>query len=662
MDDIDWIDGEIVSSTPHRTRLVIHISSASQQAYHITDLSSWCEYLKEQYCAGTPVMIFCQDGGPQSLLGYVEPQLLRTSPLQVEAEIDVSVSTTSSTHTVPKPNYPLDIRGNNGIMKLVNPSGIPSEYEELEYIESSGTQYIDTGRAGDNNTKVYAEYYYPSSSDVSGSGRIFGSRYAVTSRAFTAGTMTGTTDTRMLFGGFDGQAVKTNASETPLQTWFAVEVSVNGFFVDGVQVGDAWTAETFTTPENLKLFGFENNGSMGYGIGRCRRYKRWDNTVLTQDLIPARRRSDSEVGMYDLVSGTFLTNAGTGDFTAGSAAAPVVKMVGTQETVHSRGVNIIDTTMTRDTSINANYWLAHQNELTFNSANLYVWEAMQNITTSSNYWNNTCRSFALPCKEGDVFRVKGYNGDAGTASRKFIAFVSASNVVLSRDAWTEISTHTAPANAAYVFIEWASSDDTNIDGWVVTKNTPLPAKYQPYFSDGTALAEDLLKMGNYVDTQSVLDGIVNRRLAVAVFDGTEDWKASSTAGIWYTAAIGSARSDTRIPLLSSHYVGTDEVNAQMPNNSIKLTIASSITTSNCIYIKDTAHADVNSFKAFLAAEYAARDPVIAIYPLATAAQESVASQPMTITKGNNVIEITEAAMSPLVLSATYKRKKRRRTT
>lgn len=52
--------------------------------------------------------------------------------------------------------------------------------------------------------------------------------------------------------------------------------------------------------------------------GRCfRAYVELEGTRLI-DLIPCYRKSDGEIGMYDLISNTFFTNAGTGAFTKGS--------------------------------------------------------------------------------------------------------------------------------------------------------------------------------------------------------------------------------------------------------------------------------------------------------------------------------------------------------
>jgi hypothetical protein len=44
----------------------------------------------------------------------------------------------------------------------------------------------------------------------------------------------------------------------------------------------------------------------------------YDNNILVRDFIPARRNSDGVLGMYDTVTNTFFTNAGTGEFIAGT--------------------------------------------------------------------------------------------------------------------------------------------------------------------------------------------------------------------------------------------------------------------------------------------------------------------------------------------------------
>lgn len=52
--------------------------------------------------------------------------------------------------------------------------------------------------------------------------------------------------------------------------------------------------------------------------GRCFRAYVELNGSRVIDLIPCYRKSDGEIGMYDIVSGAFFANAGTGSFTKGA--------------------------------------------------------------------------------------------------------------------------------------------------------------------------------------------------------------------------------------------------------------------------------------------------------------------------------------------------------
>ena len=65
---------------------------------------------------------------------------------------------------------------------------------------------------------------------------------------------------------------------------------------------------------------------------------------------------------------------------------------------------------------------------------------------------------------------------------------------------------------------------------------------------------------------------------------------------------------------------------------------------------------VSAFKAFLASEYANGTPVIVLYCLENEITESVAGQTLQVTDGDNVLEITQAALSDLELEAKYKKK------
>ena len=49
-------------------------------------------------------------------------------------------------------------------------------------------------------------------------------------------------------------------------------------------------------------------------IMRLYELKMWKDGELVREFIPCYRKSDKEVGLYDLVNSIFYTNAGTGTF------------------------------------------------------------------------------------------------------------------------------------------------------------------------------------------------------------------------------------------------------------------------------------------------------------------------------------------------------------
>ncbi|MBQ6011811.1 MAG: hypothetical protein IJL23_01695, partial [Alphaproteobacteria bacterium] len=94
----------------------------------------------------------------------------------------------------------------------------------------------------------------------------------------------------------------------------------NGVWVDGVQIGSYTNITNFTTPYSLVVFGGNTGSPVGSSGIRIYALSIKENDSLKRNFIPARRNSDNVVGMYDTVSKTFFTNAGTGSFVAGPVA------------------------------------------------------------------------------------------------------------------------------------------------------------------------------------------------------------------------------------------------------------------------------------------------------------------------------------------------------
>ena len=186
---------------------------------------------------------------------------------------------------------------------------------QVEYLESTGTQYIDTGIIGDQDLRCEIEWMFHVSSMASGSGRVVGSRFSSSSRQFEIGTYNGqAVNSTTIFFGYGSVFYNSDASPE-IGTWHTAVLDKNECTLDGITYATP-SASTFTTPNNIKLFGFDQNGTMGYGKLRMKSVKLYSNGVLSRYFIPVRCGTTGY--MYDRVSGTLFGNDGTGDFVVGA--------------------------------------------------------------------------------------------------------------------------------------------------------------------------------------------------------------------------------------------------------------------------------------------------------------------------------------------------------
>ena len=119
-----------------------------------------------------------------------------------------------------------------------------------------------------------------------------------------------------------------------------VEIKSDGIYLDGVkkQTGD-WSQ----VPENIALYLFSRGGDNSK-INNFKIYyaKIWQNSALVRNYIPAERHSDNEIGLLDLVTSTFYTNDGTGDFVAGptDSSIPQIGSVTLTFSAQSSDINV----------------------------------------------------------------------------------------------------------------------------------------------------------------------------------------------------------------------------------------------------------------------------------------------------------------------------------
>ena len=197
------------------------------------------------------------------------------------------------------------------IFQYVAGPTLPSGYTELEYIQSSGSQYINTGFKPNQDTKISITVDFP----LSGTSWLYGGRTSAGSNSLGFLCEDGS---RYRFD----YASSVNALTVKPTGKFTIDSDKNKCYINGELVFTA-TYKTFTSPVNMYIFNNNNNGSLSGGssakLYNCSIY---NNGVLIRSFIPCKNASGT-VGLYDSINNQFYQNAGSGTFIAGPEISPI---------------------------------------------------------------------------------------------------------------------------------------------------------------------------------------------------------------------------------------------------------------------------------------------------------------------------------------------------
>lgn len=190
---------------------------------------------------------------------------------------------------------------------------LPDGYTELSYIQSSGTQYIDSGFIPNQDTRLEMVCSPLSVVDANdGSGFIpYGAGESYTSRAFECYTA----NSQYEFN-YDGQYGFIGSTSTGQKLSISHNKNEIKLIIDGsTTLTKSFNYQSFTAPYTMTLFAIHRS-SVTRGLMKLYACKIYDNGTLVRDFVPCI--SDSgDVGLYDIVEEQFYANAGTGVFTAG---------------------------------------------------------------------------------------------------------------------------------------------------------------------------------------------------------------------------------------------------------------------------------------------------------------------------------------------------------
>ena len=193
----------------------------------------------------------------------------------------------------------------------------PSDYQEVVYLQSTGTQYINTNLTG----KTYRFRVNTKSNFVGSGGVLYGDNILPYNMLLDGGDNSGIYPMLTYNGGPFGEKLSFGITYTIDRTCSSSGVVTVKNGSNTIATYDAKTYG-FDDTKNYSPFIFSYN-NLGLADSFCKAKLYWmtiydiDGTTPLREFVPCYRKSDSAAGLYDLVNGVFYTNAGSGTFVVG---------------------------------------------------------------------------------------------------------------------------------------------------------------------------------------------------------------------------------------------------------------------------------------------------------------------------------------------------------
>lgn len=198
---------------------------------------------------------------------------------------------------------------------------LPSGYTRLNYIEATGTQYIDTDYyVGNKKTRIIAGF--EKKSPLYQAGVLFACCSPQDNQAFLnpyygVGT---SNDQRLAIYASGRGLLALIPSKQNVLVHFDCTIDIpnqtSSIYIE--QGSDILKIDTYTSTiyiNTLAIFAQHLGTSYNAKVSAILRYFFiYENDVLVRNYITALRDYDSKPGLYDVVANEFKTNAGTGEF------------------------------------------------------------------------------------------------------------------------------------------------------------------------------------------------------------------------------------------------------------------------------------------------------------------------------------------------------------
>lgn len=199
---------------------------------------------------------------------------------------------------------------------------LPKGFRQVEYIESTGTQYIDTGVPFQNSPRFVGKFKFTKNTN----GNILGAYVGSSVKIYISFS---TSDENLIktVGSYCNYGSENKPHYLTIGDWHTFDFGGGYFIVDGVKRTFSYSFIAWNNT-SFALFGRRNGSKYEPSpmiISELKIFNNQDAENPIRDFIPCYRESDGVAGMYDLsgsicsLTGTpFYINAGTGEFLKGA--------------------------------------------------------------------------------------------------------------------------------------------------------------------------------------------------------------------------------------------------------------------------------------------------------------------------------------------------------
>ena len=192
---------------------------------------------------------------------------------------------------------------------------LPREYQQVEYLQFNGNQWIVTNVQNADNQVINFKFSIDSRSRYN---RLYGVR--INNVIYTTFIVLSQTDTRGIYYSKNNTAAALAGRQPNFLPNTVYDVTVNAgttINVNGVDYVNQGTYGGASVSGYYYIGNQQNNEDPDLFQGKLYNFSITQSGDIIIELIPCYRKSDNVAGMYDKVSKTFFTNAGTGSFAVG---------------------------------------------------------------------------------------------------------------------------------------------------------------------------------------------------------------------------------------------------------------------------------------------------------------------------------------------------------